>query len=77
MVISQRETTFLTRKYHELSRWASIFRLCRVTLTGQTLNTLRATLLRRLARRRCPARWIRIAGHPVSGDQHHGRSDAH
>jgi hypothetical protein len=44
-----------------------------LTLTGQSL----ATLLRGLARRRCPARWICGAGHPVSGDPHHGRSGAH
>jgi hypothetical protein len=46
-------------------------------LTEQSLNTPLATLLRTLARRRCPARWISGAGHPVSGGPHHGRSDAH
>jgi hypothetical protein len=48
-----------------------------LTLTGQSLNTPLATLLRGLARRRCPARWICGAGHPVSGDPHRGRSGAH
>jgi hypothetical protein len=48
-----------------------------LTLTGQSLNTPLATLLRGLARRRCPARWICGAGHPVSGDPHHGHSGAH
>jgi hypothetical protein len=47
-----------------------------LTLTEQSLNTPLATLLRGLARR-CPARWICGAGHPVPGDPHHGRSGAH
>ena len=33
-----------------------------------------ATLPSGFARQRCPARWICGAGHPVSGDPHHGRS---
>jgi len=40
-----------------------------LTLTGQSLNTPPSTLLRGLARRRCPARWICGAGHPCPANR--------